>query len=55
MEKMKKALKISVVRSERKGPLWRTICRSEDNIKIDTKLIICEVMGYIHLVEDRLQ
>jgi hypothetical protein len=44
-----------VVRSEGKGPLARTICITEDNIKMDIKLIMYEVMDYIHFVEDRLQ
>jgi hypothetical protein len=31
------------------------MCRSEDNIKMDIKLIICEIMDYIHVAEDTLQ
>jgi hypothetical protein len=43
-----------VVRSEEMGSIG-SICRSEDNIKMDIKLIICEIMDCIHLAEDTLQ
>jgi hypothetical protein len=53
MGEMRNVYKILVVKPEGKRPFWRPRRRWEDNIKMDLKEIVCEVVLGINLVQDR--
>jgi hypothetical protein len=49
MEDMKNTYTILVVKPERKRPFGRPRCRWEDNIRMDIREIVWEVVDWIHL------
>jgi hypothetical protein len=55
MGEMKYACKILVVKPEGKVPLGRRGRRCEGNIRTDPRKIQCEVVGWIHLAQNREQ
>jgi hypothetical protein len=52
---MRKLYKIFIEKSDWKRPLWKTSCRWEDNIKVDLKDMLCEVVDWILLARNRSQ
>jgi hypothetical protein len=52
---MRNAYKILVGKSERKKPCGRPSLRREDNIRMDHRDMRWEVVGWMHLAQDRDQ
>jgi hypothetical protein len=50
---MRSAYKTLVGNPERERPLGKPTHRLEDNIKMDLRLLVLEVMDWIHLTRDR--
>jgi hypothetical protein len=55
VEDMRNAYKIVVREPEGKRSLVRPRCRWDDNIRMDLRDIVCKVVDWIHLSQDRDQ
>ena len=53
MEERRGGYRVLVGKPERKRPLGRLRCRSEDNIKMELQEVRCGDMDWIDLVQDR--
>jgi hypothetical protein len=55
MGEIRNTYKILIRKPEEKRPLGKPRCRWEDNIKMYTKQIGCEIMDWIQLIQGRVQ
>jgi hypothetical protein len=49
------ACKVLIGKPEREGRLVRPRSRWKDNIRLDVKEIVCEIVGCVHMAQGRVQ
>lgn len=55
VREMRNTLKIYVRNPQWKRSLWRSMCKLDDNIKVDLKVKGCVVVDWIELAQYRVQ